>query len=124
MADAFDGQNKPVAARYSDRPCSVVRFGTWLQQGHALTLNRPQVRQLLFEHPQEFSVGPLIGAIGIAWPYADDACHYWDIEAGFTRMTPLFENTVADLNNWTLDPKILEIMPQLESMILIKPMQG
>lgn len=78
----------------------------------------------MFEHPQEFSVGPLIGAIGIAWPYADDACHYWDIEAGFTRMTPLFESAVADLNNWTLDPKILEIMPQLESMILIKPVQG
>jgi hypothetical protein len=36
-------------------------------------------------------------------------------------MTPLFESTVADLNNWTLDPKILEIAPHLEGVIPIKP---
>ncbi|KAJ4994127.1 hypothetical protein SVAN01_00604 [Stagonosporopsis vannaccii] len=84
----------------------------------------PQVRRLLYQHPQEFSVGPLVGAIGITWPYADDACHYWDIEAGCTRMTPLFESTVADLNNWILDPKILDVMPQLESLVPIKPVQS
>ncbi|KAJ4366004.1 hypothetical protein N0V95_000382 [Ascochyta clinopodiicola] len=84
----------------------------------------PQVRRLLYQHPQEFSVAPLVGAIGITWPYADDSCHYWDIEAGCTRMTPLFESAVADLNNWTLDPKILEIMPQLEGMVPIKPVQA
>lgn len=82
---------------------------------------RPQVRQLLYQHPQEYPVGPFVGLIGVTWPYADDACHYWDIEAGYTRMTPLFESTVADLNQWTVDPKILEIVPQLEGVIPIKP---
>jgi len=81
----------------------------------------PQVRQLLYQHPQEYSVGHFVGNIGITWPYADDACHYWDIESGYTRMTPLFESTIADLNNWTIDPKILEIMPQLEGHIPIRP---
>lgn len=85
------------------------------------TLSRPQVRQLLYQHPQEYSIGHFIGQIGITWPHADDACHYWDIEAGYTRMTPLFESTVADLNNWTIDPKILEIMPQLEGHIPVRP---
>jgi len=84
----------------------------------------PQVRQLLYQRPQEFAVGPLVGAIGVNWPYADDSCHYWDIEAGCTRMTPLFESTVAELSNWTLDPKILEIMPQLEGVVPMKPVQG
>jgi len=37
-------------------------------------------------------------------------------------MTPLYESTVADLNNWTIDPKILEIMPQLEGHIPLKSM--
>lgn len=92
--------------------------------GHLLTPGRPQIRRLLYQHPQEFSVRPLVGAIGITWPYADDSCHYWDIEAGCTRMTPLFESTVADLNNWTLDPKILEIMPQLEGMVPMKPVSA
>ncbi|KAF1836230.1 hypothetical protein BDW02DRAFT_587590 [Decorospora gaudefroyi] len=81
----------------------------------------PQVRHLLYHHPQEYPVGHLIGLIGIAWPYADDACHYWDIEAGCSHMSPLFESTVADLNNWTIDPKILDIMPQLEGHIPVKP---
>ncbi|KAH7380100.1 hypothetical protein BKA66DRAFT_420273 [Pyrenochaeta sp. MPI-SDFR-AT-0127] len=81
----------------------------------------PQVRQLLYQHPQEYPVGALVGLIGIRWPYADDACHYWDIEAGYTRMTPLFESTVADLSNWTIDPKILDIIPQLEGHIPVKP---
>lgn len=81
----------------------------------------PQVRQLLYQHPQEYSVTSLVGLIGITWPYADDACHYWDIDAACTRMTPLFESTVADLSNWTIDPKVLEFMPQLEGHIPIKP---
>ncbi|OAL49528.1 hypothetical protein IQ07DRAFT_644682 [Pyrenochaeta sp. DS3sAY3a] len=82
----------------------------------------PQVRQLLYQHPQEYPVGALVGLIGVTWPYADDACHYWDIEAGYTRMTPLFESTVADLNNWTVDPKVLETMPQLEGHIPLRSM--
>ncbi|EAT84223.1 hypothetical protein SNOG_07947 [Parastagonospora nodorum SN15] len=81
----------------------------------------PQVRQLLYQHPQEYPVGHFVGLIGVTWPFADDACHYWDIEAGYTRMTPLFESTVADLNNWTIDPKILELAPQLEGLLPIKP---
>ncbi|KAH8732587.1 hypothetical protein GQ44DRAFT_186390 [Phaeosphaeriaceae sp. PMI808] len=81
----------------------------------------PQVRQLLYSRPQDYPVGHFIGLIGITWPYADDACHYWDIEAGYTRMTPLFESTVAELRNWTLDPKILEIAPHLEGLIPLKP---
>ncbi|KAA8615376.1 Zn-clus multi-domain protein [Pyrenophora tritici-repentis] len=82
----------------------------------------PQVRQLLYQHRQEYNVIHLVGLIGITWPYADDACHYWDIETGYSRMTPLYESTVADLNNWTIDPKILEIMPQLEGHIPLKTM--
>ncbi|KAF2133529.1 hypothetical protein P153DRAFT_308473 [Dothidotthia symphoricarpi CBS 119687] len=81
----------------------------------------PQVRQLLYQHPREYSVGPFVGLIGINWPYADDACHFWDIEAGCTRMTPLFESTVADLNNWTVDPKVFDIMPELEGLVPGKP---
>jgi len=81
----------------------------------------PQLRQLLYQHPQDYPVEHFVGLIGINWPYADDACHYWDIEAGYTRMTPLFESTVADLNNWTIDPKILELAPQLEGVIPCKP---
>ncbi|KAL5120700.1 hypothetical protein ACEQ8H_001449 [Pleosporales sp. CAS-2024a] len=81
----------------------------------------PQVRQLLYQHPQEYPVGHFVGMIGVTWPFADDACHYWDIEAGYTRMTPLFESTVADLNNWTIDPKILELAPQLEGRIPLRP---
>ncbi|KAH7088250.1 hypothetical protein FB567DRAFT_559914 [Paraphoma chrysanthemicola] len=81
----------------------------------------PQIRQLLYQQPQEFPVGHFVGLVGVTWPYADDACHYWDIEAGYTRMTPLFESTVADLSNWTLDPKILELCPQLEGVVPIKP---
>lgn len=81
----------------------------------------PQIRQLLYQHPREYPVGHFVGLIGITWPFADDACHYWDIEAGYTRMTPLFESTIADLNSWTLDPKILEVAPQLEGIIPIKP---
>jgi hypothetical protein len=77
---------------------------------------------MLYEHPRKYPVGHFVGLIGVTWPFADDACHYWDIEAGHTRMTPLFESTVADLNNWTLDPKILEIAPQLEGLIPIKPL--
>jgi hypothetical protein len=89
--------------------------------GSILTIARPQVRQLLYQHPQEYPVGHFVGLIGVTWPFADDACHYWDIEAGYTRMTPLFESTVADLNNWTIDPKILELAPQLEGLLPIKP---
>jgi hypothetical protein len=78
------------------------------------------VRQLLYQHRHEYPVGQLVGLIGITWPYADDACHYWDIIEGHTKMTPLFESTIADLNNWTIDPKILELMPQLEGHIPIR----
>ena len=81
----------------------------------------PQLRQLLYQHPQEYPVAHIVGLIGVTWPYADDACHYWDIESGYTRMTPLFESTIADLSNWTVDPKVLEIMPQLEGHIPVKP---
>ncbi|EUC32669.1 hypothetical protein COCCADRAFT_98128 [Bipolaris zeicola 26-R-13] len=81
----------------------------------------PQVRQLLYQHPQEFSVSHFISQIGIKWPHADDACHYWDIEAGYSRMTPLFESTITELANWTIDPKILKIMPQLEGNIPTRP---
>jgi hypothetical protein len=52
--------------------------------------------------------------------YGDDACHYWDMESGCTRMTPAFESHVRDLNRWTLNHKALEVMPQLESMVPIK----
>ncbi|KAJ6276563.1 hypothetical protein J3E71DRAFT_245739 [Bipolaris maydis] len=81
----------------------------------------PQVRQLLHQYPQEYSVGHFFGQIGITWPHAAKACYYWDIEAGYTRMTPLFESIVVDLNNWIISPKILEIMPQLEGCIPIGP---
>jgi hypothetical protein len=62
-----------------------------------------------------------VGLIGITWPYADETCHYWDIEANCACMTPLFENTVADLASWTLDPRILEVAPQLEGMVPFSP---
>jgi hypothetical protein len=78
------------------------------------------VRQLLYQHPHEYPVEQLVGLIGIAWPYADDACHYWDIEAECTMITPLLLSTIADLNNWTIDPKILEVMPQLEGHIPVR----
>jgi hypothetical protein len=78
---------------------------------------RPQLRQYLYQHPGEFVVGAFVGYVGINWPYADDACHYWDIEAGCTRMTPLFENTLNDLNNWTLDAKAIDIIPQIEGLV-------
>lgn len=81
----------------------------------------PQVRQLLYAHPHEYPIESMIGLVGVTWPYADDACHYWDIESGQSRMTPLFESTIADLNNWTIDPKILETIPQLEGHIPVKP---
>ncbi|KAJ4377859.1 hypothetical protein N0V83_000689 [Neocucurbitaria cava] len=81
----------------------------------------PQVRRLLYQNPQEYPVVQMVGLVGLKWPYADDACHFWDIEAGYTRMTPLFETTISDLNNWTIDPKILELIPQLEGHIPVKP---
>ncbi|KAF2263713.1 hypothetical protein CC78DRAFT_568778 [Lojkania enalia] len=80
----------------------------------------PQLRQHLYQHPTDYAVGAFFGFVHINWPYADDACHYWDIEAGCTRMTPLFENIVGDLNNWTLDSKALEIMPQLDGLVPTK----
>ncbi|KAF2006937.1 hypothetical protein P154DRAFT_178907 [Amniculicola lignicola CBS 123094] len=80
----------------------------------------PQLRQHLYQHPGEFMVGAFVGFVNLSWPYADDACHYWDIEAGCTRLTPLFENHVADLLSWAMDAKALELMPQLESMVPVK----
>lgn len=64
-------------------------------------------------------VGAFLGLIRIHWPYADEACHYWDVETGCTRLTPLFENQITDLNSWTLDLKALEIMPQIEGLVPI-----
>ncbi|ORX96388.1 hypothetical protein BCR34DRAFT_677358 [Clohesyomyces aquaticus] len=82
----------------------------------------PQLRQHLYRHPGDFVVGAFVGCIGLNWPYADDACHYWDIERMTTQMTPLFESQVCDLNSWTLDPKALEIMPQIQGLVPIKIM--
>jgi hypothetical protein len=81
---------------------------------------RPQLRQYLYQHPGEFVVGAFVGFVGLNWPYADDASHYWDIELGCTRMTPLFETIVSDLSSWTLDAKAVEIMPQLEGMVPLR----
>jgi len=64
-------------------------------------------------------VGAFLGLIRINWPYADEACHYWEPETGCTRMTPLFESHITDLNTWTLDAKALEVMPQLEGLVPI-----
>ena len=86
-----------------------------------LTVLRPQLRQLLYHDPENYPVGNFVGLVGVTWPFADDSCHYWDIEAGLARMTPLFEDTVSDLNSWTIDPKILETAPQLEGVIPLKP---
>ncbi|KAF2687415.1 hypothetical protein K458DRAFT_296241 [Lentithecium fluviatile CBS 122367] len=79
----------------------------------------PQLRQYLYQHPREFIVSAFLGRININWPYADEACHYWDVEMGCTRLTPLFENHCADLNSWTLDAKALEAMPQIEGLVPI-----
>lgn len=60
-----------------------------------------------------------LGQIKVNWPYADEACHYWDVEAGCTRLTPLFENHISDLNNWTLDEKVIKTFPQIEGLVPI-----
>ncbi|PSN66827.1 hypothetical protein BS50DRAFT_600454 [Corynespora cassiicola Philippines] len=80
----------------------------------------PQLRQYLYQHPGEFVSGTFVGFVSLNWPYADDACHYWDIESACTRMTPLFENHVGDLNSWILDAKAIELMPQLEGLVPVK----
>ncbi|KAF2788249.1 hypothetical protein K505DRAFT_342252 [Melanomma pulvis-pyrius CBS 109.77] len=80
----------------------------------------PQLRRHLYQHPGEYPVGTFVGFVGLTWMYADDACHYWDIESGCTRMTPLFKNHVYDLNSWTLDAKALEVIPQLEGLVPMK----
>ena len=85
-----------------------------------LNLSRPQLRRYLYQHPSEFPVGAFVGFVGLNWVYEDSACHYWDIEAGCTRLTPLFENHINDLNSWTLDAKALEVMFQLEGLVPIK----
>ncbi|KAF1959827.1 hypothetical protein CC80DRAFT_514272 [Byssothecium circinans] len=77
----------------------------------------PTVRQYLHQNPDELATGAFIRLVGIAWPYADDACHYWEVETACTRLTPLFENHISDLNSWTLDAKAFEIMPQLPSLV-------
>jgi hypothetical protein len=122
MDDAFNRKRRPQFLRCFDRSgslvCCIALAGA---PQNTLTNPRPQIRQMLYQHPREYPVGLFVGLIGVTWPFADDACHYWDIEAGYTRMTPLFESTVADLSNWTLDQKILEIAPQLEGLIPIKP---
>ncbi|KAF2735027.1 hypothetical protein EJ04DRAFT_534478 [Polyplosphaeria fusca] len=80
----------------------------------------PQLRQYLYQHPGDFVVGAFVGFVTISWPYADDACHYWDIESGCTRLTPLFETHVGDLHSWSLDAKALEMMPQLEGIVPVQ----
>ncbi|KAF2191060.1 hypothetical protein K469DRAFT_735940 [Zopfia rhizophila CBS 207.26] len=80
----------------------------------------PQLRQYLYQHPGEFVVGAFVGFVSINWPYADDASHYWDIESGCTRLTPLFETHIGDLNSWSLDAKAMEIMPQIDGMVPLK----
>jgi hypothetical protein len=100
--DAFAWEGRPPFLRRSDRSGSLVRLIA-LADGseNTLTNPRPQIRQMLYRHPREYPVGLFVGLIGITWPFADDACHYW--------------------NNWTLDPKILEIAPHVEGLIPIKP---
>ncbi|PVI06189.1 hypothetical protein DM02DRAFT_515101 [Periconia macrospinosa] len=81
----------------------------------------PSVRQYLYQNPEEVVVGTFLGHINVTWPYADDACHYWDIELGCTRLAPLFQNHISDINSWTLDAKALELMPQLQGTVPITP---
>ncbi|KAH7139038.1 hypothetical protein B0J11DRAFT_546597 [Dendryphion nanum] len=80
----------------------------------------PQLRQHLYQHPGEYVVGTFVGYVLINWPYADDACSFWDLESGCTRMSPLFENHISDLNNWSMDAKAIELMPQIDGMVPIK----
>jgi len=80
----------------------------------------PALRQYLYTHPNEFVAGAFLGHVNIEWPFPPEACHYWDMEAGCTRLTPAFESYVADLNNWTMDAKALQIMPALIGMVPIK----
>jgi len=80
----------------------------------------PQLRRYLYQHPGEFPMGAFVGNVGLNWMYTDDACHYWDIESGCTRMTPLFESHISDLNSWTLDAKALDGMIHLDGMVPIK----
>ena len=82
---------------------------------------RPELRQYLYQHPGDFVVGAFVGFVSVNWPYTDGACHYWDINSGCTRLTPLFESHINDLGSWTMDHKALEIMPALEGMVPIKP---
>lgn len=77
------------------------------------------MRQYLYQSPGEVAVGAFLGHVGVTWPYADDACHYWDIELGCTRISPLFQNHISDLNSWTLDAKALELVPQLQGLVPI-----
>ncbi|KAF2016331.1 hypothetical protein BU24DRAFT_422676 [Aaosphaeria arxii CBS 175.79] len=83
----------------------------------------PPLRQYLYQHPGEFVVGAFVGFVGTNWPYADDACHYWDMEAGCTKLSPLFENHISDLDNWTLDAKAVELMPQIGDFIPMKALK-
>ncbi|KAF1978520.1 hypothetical protein BU23DRAFT_525229 [Bimuria novae-zelandiae CBS 107.79] len=79
----------------------------------------PQLRQYLYQHPGEFVAGAFFGLIGINWPYTDDACHYWEVDSACSRLTPLFETHINDLDSWTLDAKALELMPQIEGLVPI-----
>lgn len=81
----------------------------------------PELRQYLYQHPGDFVVGAFVGFVSVHWPYTDGACHYWDINSGCTRLTPLFESHINDLGSWTMEHKALEIMPALEGMVPIKP---
>ncbi|OCK86255.1 hypothetical protein K432DRAFT_387931 [Lepidopterella palustris CBS 459.81] len=84
------------------------------------TLPWPALRQYLYQHPGEFVVGAFVGFVSVSWPYTDENCYYWDIDAGCTRLTALFENHINDLNSWTMDSKALRVMPQLEGLVPIR----
>ncbi|CAI6340321.1 unnamed protein product [Periconia digitata] len=77
----------------------------------------PEVRQYFYQNPDQVIGGAFLGHINITWPYAEDACHYWDIELACTRLSPLFENHISNINSWTLDAKALEVMPQLQGIV-------
>lgn len=82
----------------------------------------PQLRQYVYQHTEEFTASALLALLGhvcITWPYPDEFCHYWDIEAGCTRLTPYFETHISELSSWTLDVKALEFIPQVENMVPI-----
>jgi hypothetical protein len=43
------------------------------------------------------------------------------MEAGCTRLTPVFKSHVANLHSWSMDGKALQMMPALAGIV---PMAG